>query len=230
MDKNKINDEYWQESVHTQLSYWICAIAIGIQLVIGLQNIGSLFGQLCIVEFIFGLSGLLLLDPLHGKKNGIYPKKFKKLHPNTFIRFVITFGVITIIQYLFQIIPLITSTEMALAVVFCAPCEEYFFRGILMEPFFKKGRKAEKFNVWEYSNKPPKRMSYIELGGIIFSAVVFSAFHVNYYGNTKLLGMVFVGGLWLGCAYWFNRDLTAIILAHFLLNIIFIVQFYAVYL
>lgn len=228
MDRNKPDNEYWQTSVHTVLSYWICVIAIGIQLVLGLRHITELFGQLCIVEFIFGLSGLLLLDPLHGVKGKIYPEKFKKRHPNLFFRVAITFGVIAAIQFLFQIIPLITSTEMALAICFCAPCEEYFFRGILMEIPFKLGRKAEKFTVWEFRSKPAKRMSYIELGGIIFSATIFSAFHVNYYNQPRLIGMVFVGGLWLGFVYFWNRDLTAVILSHFLLNIIFVVQFYQV--
>ena len=236
MDKYKIDNKYWRESVHTKLSYWICLIAIGIQLVLGLKNIGTTFGQLCLVEFIFGLSGLLLLDILHGKKNSVYPKKFKKIHPNLFYRFGITFGVIVAIQYIFQIVPLITSTEMALAIVFAPACEEYFFRGILMEPTFRVGRKAkpnQKFTVWRYSSKkrkPPKEMSYVELSGIILSGVMFAGFHVNYYSDIRLMAMVLVGGWWLSLAYFWNKDLTAVILAHFLLNIIFVVQFYQVFL
>ncbi len=228
MRKNKELDQYWKESVHTSLSYWICVMAVGIQFFLGLKNISASFGQLCIVEGLFGLMGLTLLDPLHGKKK-LYPKPFKKLHENLFIRFVITFGVIAAIQFIFQIIPLITSTEFALAVVFAAPCEEYFFRGILQEPTFRLGRKAkpdQKFTVLRYKNKPPKEMAYVELGGIILSAVIFAAFHVNYYNQTNLILMVLVGGLWLGFVYFWNKDITAVILAHFLLNIIFIFQFY----
>ena len=228
--KNKM-DQYWKESVHTSLSYWICVMAVGIQFFLGLKNIDSSFGQLCIVEGIFGLMGLTLLDPIHGKKK-LYPKPFKKIHPNLFIRFVITFGVIAAIQFIFQIIPLITSTEFALAVVFAAPCEEYFFRGIIQEPTFQLGRKAksdQKFTVLKYKNKPPKEMSYIELGGIILSSVIFSAFHVNYYNQPRLIGMVLFGGIWLSTIYFWNKDLTSVILSHFLLNIIFIYQnFYQV--
>jgi len=72
----------------------------------------------------------LFLDLIHGRKS-IYPKPFKKLHPNTFTRFGITFGVIALIQLLFQIVPLITNVERAMAIVFCGVCEEYFFRGRL---------------------------------------------------------------------------------------------------
>lgn len=91
--KNEIN-QYWKESVHTQLSYWFCVMAVGIEFFLDFRYLNASFGQLCIVEGLFGLMGLLLLDPLHGKKK-LYPKPFKKIDPNLFIRFVITFGVIT---------------------------------------------------------------------------------------------------------------------------------------
>ena len=228
MRKRNELDQYYKESVHTQLSYWFCVMAVGIQFFLGLKNINTSFGLLCIVEGLFGLIGLVLLDPLHGKRK-LYPKPFKKLHENLFIRFTITFGIIAAIQFIFQIVPLIASSEFALAVVFASICEEYFFRGILLEPTFKIGRKAkpdQKFTILKYKNKPPKEMAYVELAGIILSAVIFAAFHVNYYEQTNLILMVLVGGLWLGFVYFWNKDLTAVILAHFLLNIIFIFQFY----
>lgn len=230
MSKRKRSDIYWKESVHTSLSYPFLALATGIQLVLGLRRLDTLFGQLCIVEFLFGLSGLLILDPMHGTKPfRIYPKPFKKISPNLFIRFVITFGVIFLIQLIFQIVPMITSTEFAIAVAFAAPLEEYFFRGIIMEPAFRLGRKSkQKFIVMRYKKKPPKEMSYIELGGIILSGCVFALFHVNYYSQPRLMAMVLVGGWWLALVYFWNKDLTSVILSHFLLNIIFIYQYYQV--
>ena len=227
--KKKPDQEYMKESVHTQLSYWFCVIATGIEFSLGLTHMNEYFGQMCLIEALFGVSGLLFLDLLHGRKS-IYPKPFKKMHPNTFFRFAITFGVIVLIQFLFQIVPLITSTEMMLGVVFCAVVEEYFFRGILMEPAFRIGEKSkDKFTVWKYKDKPNKEISYVELGGIILSAAIFASFHVNYYGQIRLIGMVFVGGLWLATVYFWNKDLTAVILAHFLLNIVFVSQYYMIY-
>lgn len=229
---NKQTQEYFKNSTHTILSYWFCVIAVGIEFYLGFMHIEEYFGQMCIIEGILGLSAILLLDLLHTGKMSIYPKKFKKIHPNTFFRFAITFGVIVVIQILFQIVPLVTREEMALAIVFCSVCEEYFFRGMILEIPFRIGEKSkDKFTVWKYSpekGKPDKEMSYIELGGIIGSAVFFSAFHVNYYSQPNLLLMVFVGGCWLGLVYWWNKDLTSVILSHFLLNIIFVVQFYQV--
>ena len=230
MKKNELNQEYWTESTHTVLSYWFCVIAVGTQLVLGLTHINELFGQMCLVEALLGFSSLFLLDLLHTGRMTIYPKPFKKVHPNTFFRFVIAFGVIISIQFLFQIIPLITTVERALGVVMCAPIEEYFFRGVLMEPCFRAGEKSkDKFIVWRYEDKIDKEMSYIELGGILLSSCIFASFHVNYYNDTRLLLMVFIGGIWLSILYFWNKDLTSIILAHFALNIAFVVQFWMIY-
>lgn len=234
INKNKKTDRsYWDESVHTPISYLTIIIATGIQFVLGIRNINTPFGFFCMLEFAFGLSGILLLDRIHGKKR-LYPKPFKKITSGLFFRFAITFGVIAVIQFIFQIVPLITSLELVLATVFCPPCEEYFFRGILMEPAFQLGKKTKpenKFIIWRYSpkkGKPPKVISIYEICSIIGSGVFFAVFHVNYYGQTNLMLMVLVGGWWLSLVYFWNKDLTALILAHFLLNIIFVYQFWKV--
>ena len=237
MDKTrKINKEkYFSESVHTQLSYWFCVIAIGIELVLGLRYIDEYFGQMCLVEAGFGICGILFLDWMHTGKFSIYPKPFKRLHANTFIRFGITFAVIVLIQLIFQIVPLVSSTEMMLGIVFCAVVEEYFFRGVLMEPAFIMAKKTKnKLTIWRYKKKegepkkPNKEITYFEIGMIFLSGAIFSSFHVNYYGQLNLILMVFVGGVWLSISYFWHKDLTPVILAHFLLNIIFAVQFYQV--
>jgi len=233
--KKKPDQEYWEESVHTQLSYWFCVIAIGIEFSLGLKHMNEYFGQMCLVEAGFGIIGILFLDLIHGKKFQLYPKPFKKMHPNTFFRFAITFSVIVLIQFIFQIVPLVSSTEMALGVVFCAVVEEYFFRGVLMEPAFIITKKTKtKYTIWKYKKKegkpkkPDKEITIVEIGTIFLSAAIFAAFHINYYGQPRLLWMVFTGGLWLSFVYWWNKDLTVVILAHFLLNIIFIYQYWMV--
>lgn len=232
--KNEAISLYGEESVHTVLSYWICVIAVGIELSLGFQYVDEYFGQMCLVEAFFGLSGLLLIDIIRGRGFKIYPKPFKKVHKNTFFRFGVTFSVIVAIQFIFQIVPLITSTEMALGIVMCAPVEEYFFRGLLMEVPFKLGAKAkdkDKIIIWKYNplkKKPDKKISYAEIGGILISATIFSSFHVNYYEQPNLMFMVFFGGIWLSFVYFWNKDLTAVILAHFLLNIFFVYQYWMV--
>ena len=235
MDRRKKPDqEYWEESIHTSLSYWFCVIAIGIEFFLGIKYIGEYFGQMCLVEAFFGVSGLIITELIHKGFNEfkIYPKPFKREHKNTFIRFAITFGVIVAIQLIFQIVPLVTSTDMALGIVFCAVVEEYFFRGLFMEIAFKAGRNSKsKITIWKYNpekEKPDKLISYVEIAGIFLSGSVFAAFHVNYYSQPNLMWMVFVGGCWLAFVYFWNKDLTAVILSHFLLNIVFVYQFWMV--
>lgn len=228
---NSKQDEYWKESVHTPITYWFGIIAVGIEFFLGFRHIDSLFGQLALVEAFFGLSGLLILDFIHGTR-GIYPKKFKKIKGEIVFRFAITFGVIAGIQFLFQVIPLITSTEMAMAIAFAAVCEELFFRGVLMEPFFRYAKKiprSQKIRIWKNKKTGEiKEITYLEIFGIMMNGIIFSFFHINYYGNPNLIFMVMFGGSWLAGAYFWWKDLTASMLAHFLLNIIFIYQFYKV--
>ncbi|MFX0023768.1 MAG: CPBP family intramembrane glutamic endopeptidase [Candidatus Hermodarchaeota archaeon] len=203
-------------------------LAFGIQFFIGIRHFNEKFGQLCILESIFALSGVFLLDLIHGKS--IYPKMFKKIHGNLLFRTIIIFIVIALIQFIFQVVPLtVRDVETALAIVFCGVSEELFFRGIIMEPFFLMGKHdTQKFKIGFPFGKP-KEISFYEIFGIFLTSALFTIFHVNYYGNPSLILMVGFGGLWLVFAYWFWKDITACILAHFLLNIIFVAQFYRVW-
>ncbi|KKN47246.1 hypothetical protein LCGC14_0664670 [marine sediment metagenome] len=223
----KNNNSYWNRSVHTKLSYWFVVIAVSIELFLGLRNSTTSFGQLALIEASFGFIGIIFVDWMHGQRFTLSYKRIKfKRSKNLFIRAMTCFIVIAIIQFVFQIIPLITSTEMAMAIIFAAVCEEYFFRGMMMEPFFRFGRTSkDKFELFR-----GKKISYIELFGILFSAVAFAAFHVNYYKNERLIGMVFVGGLWIAFCYWYWKDITIVIIAHAILNAIFVIQFYQVFL
>lgn len=224
---------YWEKSSHSQFSYWLCLIAVSIEFFLGMNNLNTYFGTMALVEAGLGLFSLLVLDVIHGKKFSFKPKKFKPINVGeTFRRFAVIFIVIVAIQYLFQIVPLVTSSEMALGVVMVAPIEEYFFRGVLMEPFFRWGAKSkDKIILWNYNPKKKKadiKISYVEIAGIILSGVIFASFHVSYYDQRNLMWMVFAGGCWLSFCYFLYKDLTPLILAHFLLNIWFMAQYYQV--
>lgn len=214
----KLGQEFWKESVHTPISYISGVMAVVVQFVVGFRHLDVKFGQMCVFLGFLALIGLIFLDLIHGRP--LYPKKFKEIHPNLIIRVLIIFGVIAVIQIIFQVIPLtIREAEYAMAVVFCAPAEELFFRGILLEPFFRMGKNNQDIRITS-----KKSISYIEIMGIFLSGIFFAIYHTNYYNNPRLIGMVIGGGLWLGFMYYWYRDLTALILSHFLLNIIFIIQ------
>lgn len=221
MKKNKIDQEFWNESIFTKLSYSLAILAFSIQFFIGIRYLDTLTGQVILLEGIFALSGILLLDLVHGKR-AIYPKKFKPIHKDLFIRFAIIFGIIAVIQFVFQYVPItIRDAELAMAIVFAGVSEEFVFRGIAMEPFFRWGIDDKKLHLWK-----DKWISYMEIYGIVISGTIFALFHWNYYGSLSMGLMVIVGGFWLSFTYFYWKDLTSVILAHVFLNLIFVIQTY----
>ncbi|MBA2744934.1 MAG: CPBP family intramembrane metalloprotease [Flavisolibacter sp.] len=87
--------------------------------------------------------------------------------------------------------------------VFAAVGEELFFRGVLQKLFIKLTR-----NPWT---------------GIIITAILFSGFHLQFYGFLPrlLLGIV------LGVLYWYSGSLWTAIVAHFFYDAFLITLIYA---
>ena len=89
-----------------------------------------------------------------------------------------------------------TTTELLLNLlciaVFAGVGEELFFRGVLQRLLIKTTR-----NAWV---------------GILLTAIIFSGFHMQFYG---FLPRLFLGAL-LGAIYWYSGSLWVAILVHFL--------------
>jgi len=81
--------------------------------------------------------------------------------------------------------------NLVLVAVFAGVGEELFFRGILQRLFIKLFK-----NAW---------------AGIIVTAIIFSAIHLQFYGFIPRL----VLGILLGLIYWYSGSLWPAILAHF---------------
>ncbi len=69
-------------------------------------------------------------------------------------------------------------------------------------------------------SKSKKRLMMIS--GIGISSLAFLSIHVNYYNFPQMMLSVFISGIWLGALYWKFEDLTSLILAHFILNFIYV--------
>ena len=99
-----------------------------------------------------------------------------------------------------------SSGELLMNIIFIAVFagvgEELFFRGVLQRMFIKAFRSP-----W---------------AGIIFTAVLFSAMHIQFFGffPRLLLGIV------LGALYWYSGSLWTAIVAHFAYDAFFIVLAY----
>jgi uncharacterized protein len=87
--------------------------------------------------------------------------------------------------------------------VFAGVGEELFFRGVLQRLFIKLTK-----NPW---------------AGIILTAILFSGFHLQFFG---FLPRLFLGIL-LGALYWYSGSLWTAILAHFVYDALIIVLVYA---
>ena len=224
MPPRKINNGI--ESSHTRLGYILVLFAGIVELYLGISYLSTgaeadiQFGQLTLLEGIFALVSLVAIDPIMGKGFSLYPKKFKQLNlTKTAYRTLILLFVMIVIQILFQIIPLtVRDIDKALAIAFAGPAEEAFFRGFLMSVFIAIGQNMPKIEFGE------RAISFLEITGMAVSGGLFALLHVNYYGDISLMLTVFTAGIILAFFYWYWRDLTALILAHFALNVIVVFQ------
>jgi len=217
-------------SSHTKVSFYIGILASVILLYIGIRHLNDPiefdrnFGIKAALEGLFALIGLHAIDMVRGKKLSLYPKQFAPFRLNTLMRGMIIFACVGLIQILMQYVPLkIKAGEMALAIVFAAPAEEIFFRGVLISLAIQLGKILGKDRA-RHSGSRLSRMNPFVIAGIILSAMAFMSIHVNYYGYPTLMLTVFASGLVLGFFYWYWEDLTACIIAHFLINIILVYQ------
>jgi membrane protease YdiL (CAAX protease family) len=93
-------------------------------------------------------------------------------------------------------------TNLVFISLFAGIGEELFFRGILQRLFIRVTK-----NPW---------------AGIILTAIIFSGFHMQFYGFFPRLFL----GVLLGAIYWYSGSLWPAILAHFLYDAIIILAVY----
>lgn len=216
-------------SVHSKISYLLLVVAMIVQFYIGIPHLtdtdpaGLFFGTFAVLEGVFALISLISIDIIRGLGVRIYPKQetFRTIGTTTMMVFIVSLTLNMMIQFISAVPLTIKDIEMALAIVFAAPCEEYFFRGVLMEIFFKTS---------EYEKKKYKvGNTFITAGiflGLFFSSAMFAVLHVNYYDDIRLMLIVFLGGLVYAVAYYYSKDITGVILAHFVLNVIAVGQMF----
>jgi membrane protease YdiL (CAAX protease family) len=212
-------------SIFTKLVFWAGIIAFAIQGYLGIMHIndadvyGRNFAILALVEAGFAFFGIMLTDIVRG--HSFPPRQFRELHEDTFQRTMITFFLIAVVQVAIFFIPLtVRDYEIAMGMIFAAPAEELFFRGLLMSIAIRIGHNDEN----KISLGKNKKISYTEIIGIVVSSTAFMLLHVNYYNNIGAMTTVFFGGIVLAFIYWWWRDLTVVVLAHFVLNILVVGQ------
>jgi len=216
-----------KESVHTNIGYYLGLVAILVQFIVGIPYLFSnssfdqSFGEKAILEGFFAIIGLFFTDIFLGSKLRFKPKNFKRIHGDMFLRTGIVLACLVIAQTLTQFVPMTVRDEsMALAIIFCGICEELFFRGFIMT-FFINMEKDSKSRI---TITKKTSISNIEIVGIILSSIGFAVMHTNYYNNPQLIFAIFLSGLCLGFLMVIWKDITALMLGHFLLNLICVSQ------
>jgi membrane protease YdiL (CAAX protease family) len=195
------------EPVHTKLSYLLGSLAFGILLYLGFRHLndidefGQSWGKYALLQATFCLIGLV--GSLLIVEQKIFPTKFRKISIDTGIRAFIILICSMISQYLVKTQLSVSTSERALYYLFAGIGEELFFRLFLIETIRKIS-----------GDTPAGKMI-----SVIFSTLAFTAIHVNYYNNPAQLFAVFIGGIILSIFYIIWSDITANVLAHFLLNL-----------
>lgn len=211
-------------SQFTKMGFVLCVFGIIVQLYIGFRHFSGTeyeqaWSRICLLEALFGIIGLLSIDLIMNTWSGIVPKNFKRIDSNLLFHTGVALASILLIQVVCQATLTIEDYEKGMAILFCSVCEELFFRGALMFIFIKVGSYTKKIRVYG-----KKEISPITIMGIVFQAYLFAAMHINYYNNIPVLVSMFLSGIILGIYIWLWQDLTAVILAHFLLNMICVFQ------
>ena len=220
-------------SKYDRISYVLTIMAIIIQFFLWIMHVsdtddyGQTFSYIAFYEFTFALIGFLLYDPINHRGWRLRKSAYKKLSGWLILRITVILAGLAIIQVLVLFIPLtVTDPEIAMAVVFAGPSEENFFRGVLISIVIMLFANVKGFTIplpLPFLKKK-KEISIWVLLGIVISSIVFASIHMNYYANPNLLLGTFLCGFWLGITYWYWEDLTANIMAHFLLNLIVMFQ------
>jgi len=213
--RNRKEVRYDEDSIFDVFGFYIILIAGVILFIIGVRHIndtdifGVLWGKLCLMEagFAFvGIIGVMTINAFVNEEFRIIPR-FKQFELKTFLRAFFLFGIIYLVQVIFQIVPLtIESLEMGIGIVSAGPAEESLFRGFMLLLFIEMGKKKSEY-------KP-----VFDIIGCVSTSLIFAMIHVNYYGNIANLGIVFVSGLVYSFFILKWKDLTACVLAHLFIN------------
>ena len=170
---------------------------------------------------MFALIGLIFTDLIRKRRFNNNIKYFKKISNITVGTSIFLLLIISFFYFLFKgLILLSVDIAYIIFTISAATSEELFFRGFLLTYFRKIDLQLNrKLNINDYS------LSYIAIIGIIFSSMLFSILHINYYDDNQMMLILFLSGIIFGLAFWITDDITSCIIVHTTINLISIVRF-----
>jgi len=212
----------------TKMDLLISIIAIGGLGIIGLRYLSS-WGRINMMEMLFCLMAILLIDPLRTGTKGILASKKKRLPFKPFSLYTLPRGLILFLFIFFiQVLSLLPFTieniEKGLSIIFASVAEEMFFRGLWISIFKKlsfrindpdpdKIMKTKLLGNFDLNFRP------LTVLGFGVTSLFFAFIHRNYYDDVNMMIALFIGGMVLAIFYSVWDDLSANILGHFILNL-----------
>ena len=217
----QIDNSIAKRGYQSKISVIMVGLAIGVMVYVGIRNIGDTWGIYALIQAGLGLFGYLFMQSFTGQ--GIIPKEFPDFDSDTIIiignkpikmKYLTTFAIATVFGLAITIVGqlivayrlAISTTEQALYFLFASVCEELFFRGFIIEAITILDNIAT------------------QIMAVIASSFLFALAHINYYGNTIAIASVIVLGTVLAFDYIIFRNITAVIIIHFIINSIGTVQ------
>lgn len=234
-----------KENFFNNINYWFIVMGFSIELFIGLLYYQSsdpydaYFGTISLMQGVFTLLGFVAMNIILYNRFDISYRNLKMPSSYTFPRVILMSGIVAVVQLLIFIIPAtVKDYEKVLAIAFAGVCEEVMYRGLIIGPFIRIRRYYEKKNFnfsfdvgipvileKKQDNRRIRRtVGIFELMALLLSATIFTAVHFNYYGNFLALLSVYIGGLVWAFFYIYWRDITSLMLSHFLINFVFSIR------
>lgn len=213
--REKLNSQGKKETkALTRIDFFLGISAIIILFVIGIRHWDT-WGKTNIMEGFFALMGLVSLDFIKNDDFG-RGKPYKPLRGITLVRGLALFIIVVLVQVLASsLIPFtIDNIELAMSIMFASVAEELFFRGFLISVFKRIGDLTQR----------QSKYAIFDFVGMVLSSVFFAYIHTNYYNNPSMLIALFIGGMVFSIFYYKFDDLSANILAHFILNTFVVYQ------
>lgn len=226
--KSALKNQEESLSLHSSTSF-----SLGLISIISFFGIGSFYLYnynkinfqnlfLAFLEGMFALIGLFFTDLIRKRRSNSNKniKYFKKISNITVGTSFFLLLIISFFYFLFKgLILLSVDIDYIIFTIFAATSEELFFRGFLLTYFRKIDLQLNrKLNINDYS------LSYIAIIGILFSSILFSILHINYYDDNQMMLILFLSGIIFGFAFWITDDITSCIIAHTTINLASIVR------
>jgi membrane protease YdiL (CAAX protease family) len=206
--KNSNNSESDVYIYNTNLSIFLCLLAICVVGIMGLKHYddldsyGEAWGKFALLQATLGSIGLILQTVIN---KGL---KIKRIDKEVGLYGIVVAVVLMTLQVVSQTLLSVSTTEKMFYFLFASICEEIFFRGFLMYAFIKIANKNIAMIIF----------------GILFQSFLFMMLHQNYYYSPALMITVFISGTILGIVFVLKKDITINIIAHAIVNLIAVGQ------